>query len=255
MFDQFSSSGSLYLFLKARTAHDWEQAEAAAPPLNLLSIPYTIAVMLMRISGRKGQDDNDAAQANRFRPSNAHRRWLYMGSVEDLTKAVSKFAREHSGQSMSKRMECISLTREVGRLKFMLNYQQEKLIKIVEQQQEIERSVLQQQQAVPGGVVKLEVAQTQHEHAPETIRPEVSVPTTVDEQGPNDDGIADEQQPAEIEGGYDSLRVEIDHADFLNGGSMGSGLTSAPNEPNAAKGNEAQIQHYLVPRAANGTTA
>ena len=265
-FDQFSSSGSLYLFLKARTAHDWEQAEAAAPPLNLLSIPYSIAVTISRILHSKRLDENGAAQGNRFRLSNVHRRWLYLGSVEDLAKAVSKFAREHSGQSMSKRMESISLTREVGRLKFMLNYQHEKLVKIAEQQKEVERSVERsnadlgskldslwqalQQQGVARGGVQLEAAQPEHNRAPETTCAQNSAPATPEVLAAIEE--SHNEQPADIEGDYDSLRVEIDYADFLAGGSMGA--TLPPNKSNCGtpKDETAQI-HYSVPCGASRT--
>ena len=138
-FDQFSSSGSLYLFLKARTVYDWQEADGAAPPLNLLTIPYTLGYIVARALGKGGGDD-EGPRSNRFRASNVHRRWLFAGSVQELTEAVGKFAREHSGQSMSKRMESISLTREVGRLKFILNYQGEKLVNIAEQVDSIEKS-------------------------------------------------------------------------------------------------------------------
>ena len=152
-FDLYSSSGTLYLFIRARAIYDWQAADAATPPLNMLSVPYYLGAFVLRHTIHRAEADIEASQENRFRASNAHRQWLWMGSVQDLTDEVARYAGEHQGHGRQKRAQ--SLAREVNRLKFMLTSHTKKLTSIEQMNTNLNGKL---------GAIELSLHQLAHPH-------------------------------------------------------------------------------------------
>eukprot|EP00966_Prymnesium_polylepis_P187823 4354240-Prymnesium_polylepis.4 len=65
-------STSHYLFIRARTINHWMYTDAAAPPLNLLSVPYYLMHFMHRVS----RVVDPKSEVNCFRPEHNYLRKL-----------------------------------------------------------------------------------------------------------------------------------------------------------------------------------
>ena len=117
-FDLYSSSGTLYLFMRARAVYDWQEADPAPPPLNILSLPYHAGRAVLGFIGCFKAGTGQPGKRNRFHSSNVPRLW--MGGADELIEAVASFAGDVEGEEIKTKRTFESVSRKVGRLKHTL---------------------------------------------------------------------------------------------------------------------------------------